>query len=58
MHWEFGKLNYTGIPLEEKLKKYNKSFNEYCQKCGLKPSLKLCIAVSCADIAAGTDARL
>jgi hypothetical protein len=61
MHWEFGKLNYTGISLEEKLKKYYKSFNEYCQKCGLKPSLrllKLCIAVSCADIAAGTDARL
>lgn len=61
MHWEFGKLNIGSASLEEKMNQYYKTFVFYCEKCKLEPSLallKLCIAVSCADIAAGTNSRL
>ena len=61
MHWEFGKLNIGGALLEDKLRSYYTIFYDCCKKCGLKPSirlLKLCIAVACADIAAGTNSRL
>jgi len=61
MHWEFGKLNIPGKSEEEKIAIYLQNFKESCAKCGLTPSenlLKLCIAVACADITAGTNRRL
>lgn len=61
MHWEFGKLNIDGTPFQTRLESYYSVFEKYCKICKLKPSielLKLCIAVSCADIASGTNKRL
>jgi len=69
MHWEFGKLNMpvdwsTGLenPMICRLNTYMKEYVKWCKVCGLEPTnityLKLCIAVSCADIAAGTNVRL
>ena len=61
MHWEFGKLNITGKPDSEKVEIYLKNFKESCEKCNLTPNetlLRLCIAVACADISAGTNRRL
>ena len=69
MHWEFGKINMpfdweTGIenPMVCRLNAYIKKYVEYCKLCDLNPKnstyLKMCIAVSCADIAAGTNVRL
>jgi len=61
MHWEFGKLNIPGKEESEKINTYLSNFKLACQKCGVKPSetlLRLCIAVACADITAGTNRRL
>jgi hypothetical protein len=61
MHWEFGKLNIPGKPESEKISIYLKNFKESCDKCNLTPNdtlLRLCIAVACADISAGTNRRL
>jgi len=61
MHWEFGKLNIPGKEESEKIDIYLRNFNLSCQKCNLIPSeplLRLCMAVACADITAGTNRRL
>ena len=61
MHWEFGKLNIPGKSETEKIEIYLSSFKESCEKCHLVPSeelLRLCIAVACADISAGSNRRL
>uniref|UniRef100_A0A6C0KPT3 HD/PDEase domain-containing protein n=1 Tax=viral metagenome TaxID=1070528 RepID=A0A6C0KPT3_9ZZZZ len=69
MHWEFGKINMpfdweTGVenPMICRLNAYIKKYVEYCKLCQLNPKnityLKMCIAVSCADISAGTNVRL
>jgi len=61
MHWEFGKLNIPGKPESEKVEIYLNNFKESCDKCDLTPNeslLRLCIAVACADISAGTNRRL
>lgn len=62
MHWEFGKLNFPKPSESEKIHNYLSQFYKACIKCGnLEPSetlLRLCMAVSCADIAAGTNRRL
>jgi len=61
MHWEFGKLNIPGGTADDKVKTYLTIFNESCKTIEIEPSeqlLKLCIAVACADIAAGTNKRL
>lgn len=61
MHWEFGKLNIPGKSESEKLAIYLNNFKESCDKCNLTPNeklLRLCIAVACADISAGTNRRL
>jgi len=69
MHWEFGKINFavdyaTGIenPMICRLNGYVKKYVECCRLCDLEPKnltyLKTCVAVSCADIAAGTNVRL
>lgn len=61
MHWEFGKLNFPGKSLEQKVQIYLDTFNEMCERVGLAPSVKLlrlCMAVACADITAGTNRRL
>jgi hypothetical protein len=61
MHWEFGKLNIPGKSEEEKIRIYLENFKESCGKCELTPTsdlLRLCIAVACADITAGTNRRL
>jgi hypothetical protein len=62
MHWEFGKLNIPGEPAE-KIAAYFRAFEEACARCELRPYagsglLRLCIAVACADITAGTNRRL
>lgn len=61
MHWEFGKLNIPGKSEDEKIKIYLDTFKDNCIKVELEPNeklLRLCIAVSCADITAGTNIRL
>jgi hypothetical protein len=61
MHWEFGKLNFPGKSLEQKVGIYLNTFQEMCERVGLVPSeklLRLCMAVACADITAGTNRRL
>jgi len=64
MHWEFGRLNMESKKyptLWNKLNLYYELLKKWCKKCNLKPSLellKLCIVVSCADIASGTNKRL
>jgi len=62
MHWEFGKLNIKNEYSEKiKIKNYLDMFFNSCQTLGLNPNdklLKLCIAVACADITAGTNKRL
>ena len=62
MHWEFGKLNINDKKSDnDKIINYFINFNTYCKLCDLEPSeylLRLCIAVSCADITAGTNRRL
>jgi hypothetical protein len=61
MHWEFGKLNIPGKPEAEKIDIYLKNFINSCINCNLTPNenlLRLCIAVACADISAGTNRRL
>lgn len=60
MHWEFGKLNMIGDN-ETKIKNYLDTFFDSCKIIQITPSiklLKLCIAVACADITAGTNKRL
>jgi hypothetical protein len=61
MHWEFGKMNIPGASEAEKIAAYLRAFDEACARCGLRPDaglLRLCIAVACADITAGTNRRL
>jgi hypothetical protein len=61
MHWEFGKLNIPGGNADDKVQTYLTIFNESCKTIEIEPSeqlLKLCIAVACADIAAGSNKRL
>ncbi len=61
MHWEFGKLNFPGKSLEQKVAIYLNTFQEMCERVGLVPNeklLRLCMAVACADITAGTNRRL
>ena len=65
MHWEFGKLNMPGASDADKRDAYFRAFDQACGRCGLSPDgdaglalLRLCIAVACADIAAGTNRRL
>lgn len=61
MHWEFGKLNIPGKSESEKIDIYLTNFKHACEKCGLVPTemlLRLCMAVACADITAGTNRRL
>lgn len=62
MHWEFGKLNIKNDYEEEtKINNYLDMFFNSCQTLELDPNdelLKLCIAVACADITAGTNKRL
>lgn len=61
MHWEFGKLNIPGASEHEKIAAYFRAFDEACARCELRPDadlLRLCIAVACADITAGTNRRL
>jgi CRISPR/Cas system-associated endonuclease Cas3-HD len=62
MHWAFGKLNMIDdIPPEKKMQEYYELFVAACAETDSVPSLdlvKLCIAVSAADIAAGTDVRV
>jgi hypothetical protein len=60
MHWEFGKLNMGGDS-DTKIKNYLDNFFNSCKTVGITPTdelLKLCIAVACADITAGTNKRL
>ncbi len=61
MHYEFGKLNmdpsYGGITSSQ----YVVTFKNNCKKVNLKPTktlIKMCIAVSCADIAGASNVRL
>jgi hypothetical protein len=59
MHWEFGKLNIPN--LQYNATEYIKTFLKFCAHCMVIPNeqlLKMCIAVSCADIAAGTNVRI
>jgi hypothetical protein len=61
MHWEFGKMNIPGGTADDKVQTYLTIFNESCKTIEIEPSeplLKLCIAVACADITAGTNKRL
>jgi hypothetical protein len=62
LHWEFGKINFRGsTPVAQRVADYLQSFYTACQKTGLQPTetlLRTCIAVSCADIAAGSPRRL
>ena len=67
MHYAFGELNKTAyppkpqIPMDVKISAYFTEFVNACHKCDLEPTLgmlKLCIAVSSADITAGTNRRL
>ena len=61
MHWEFGKMNIPGAGEQEKIAAYFRAFDAACARCELAPDaglLRLCIAVACADITAGTNRRL
>ncbi len=63
MHWEFGRINkyFTEPELETATNNYLTKFNESCAKVGLTPDislLRLCIAVSCADIAGSSNSRV
>jgi len=62
MHWEFGVMNFPNQKsIQEKARDYIKSFQEACAHLNIEPQmdrLRLCIAVSCADISAGTNRRL
>ena len=61
MHWEFGKLNIPGKLESEKIDIYLTNFKHACEKCGVVPTemlLRLCMAVACADITAGSNRRL
>jgi NAD-dependent dihydropyrimidine dehydrogenase PreA subunit len=71
MHWEFGvinrdiELNDDGTPnlsdVRERANVYIDEFKKVCNNVGITPTLqilKLCIAISCADITAGTNIRL
>jgi hypothetical protein len=61
MHWEFGKLNIPGKTEQEKIAIYLDNFKKSCVKCDLIPTealLRLCMAVACADITAGSNVRL
>jgi hypothetical protein len=57
MHWEFGKMNIPGAGEQEKIAAYFRAIDGACARCELAPDaglLRLCIAVACADITAGT----
>jgi len=63
MHWEFGEINRAKTPAEvdTNVTAYVKKFKDACTKVGLTASkklLKLCMAVSCADIAGSTNVRI
>lgn len=63
MHWEFGEINRakTDAEVVTAAEAYLKKFKDSVSKVGLKANLellKLCIAVSCADIAGSSNKRV
>lgn len=63
IHWDFGWINIPSpeVTRSDKVRMYVAKFRQKCTEYGARPSvglLKLCIAVSCADISAGMPSRI
>jgi len=63
MHWELGTINAAKTDAEKDaaVKNYLRNFKNYVSIVNLKPSkklLRLCLAVSCADIAGSNPVRV